>query len=387
MHRSIARFACRTLPAGAPAAWAMPPVAALLVTLCMPQQAAAASFKVVATIPGGPQIGAFKAGMLYGTIAYTGNGVLFSIGANGTHYTVLHNFNGSTDGSAPTPQLALGAGGSIYGTATNGGAASLGTVWEYSPTAGMTTPHAFGTGVAQDGTFPLQGLARGPGGAFYGSTSQGAIGGSGNIFKVTQAGRYTVLYKFLSGADGHCPFSGVFMAADGTLYGTVVGRGFGGNPNGSVWKFTRAGGLQTLYIFQNANDGEWPDQAPVVDKAGNIYGTTHVQNSNNFAGAIWTISAAGQFSVLHDFVADTDGYGPNSPLLLNANGKLYGTTGAGGRHGYGTVFEITPAGAFSVIHDFANTGDGAQPTGNLVQSAGGTIYGGTAYGPVFRLVP
>jgi uncharacterized repeat protein (TIGR03803 family) len=84
---------------------------------------------------------------------------------------------------------------------------------------------------------------------------------------------------------------------------------------------------------------------------------------------------------------NTDGFAPNSPLLLNTDGKLYGTTSAGGPDNDGTVFSITKSGAFAVIHSFSNSGDGAQPTGNLVRTSTGVIYGGTAYGTVFQITP
>ena len=48
---------------------------------------------------------------------------------------------------------------------------------------------------------------------------------------------------------------------------------------------------------------------------------------------------------------------------------------------------ITPAGGFSVIYSFTGGTDGAQPTGNLVHDSHGAIYGGTAYGTVFKIVP
>ncbi len=227
----------------------------------------------------------------------------------------------------------------------------------------------------------------GPDRTVYGTTGEGAIGGSGNIFSVSHNGTYTVLYEFQSQGDGHCPFSGVAISKSGILYGTTVGVGYGGNPNGSVWQFTPGGALKTLYVFQDGADGEWPNQAPSLDNAGNLYGVTNVQNGTGFAGAIWKITASGKFSVLHSMNGAVDGYGPNSPLLLGKDGLLYGTTGSGGASNLGTVFSVSKSGSFNVVHSFTNTGDGAQPTGNLVLDSAGAIYGGTAYGPVFKITP
>ena len=371
--------------ASSPRLWGAASCALALSAACMP--AHASSFAVIASVSGGPQIGAISGNTLYGTVAYNGDGQLFTLTAAGGTYTykLLHSFNASVDGSNPDARLALGAGGNLYGAAPGGGANGAGTLWEYTAAGKMLTRHSFGAG--GDGSAPLQGPSLGPDGMVFDATAEGAIGGSGNIFSLTHSGTYAVIYEFMSQGDGHCPFSGVAFGPGGALYGTTVGVGFGGNPQGSVWQYTAAGGLRTLHVFTDGADGEYPKQAPVVDGAGNVYGTTNIQGGNNFAGAIWKISSTGAFSILHAMNGATDGYGPNSPLMIDTDGKLYGTTGSGGQYGYGTVFSITKTGAFALVHAFANTGDGAQPTGNLIHDTSGNIYGGTAYGPVFKITP
>jgi uncharacterized repeat protein (TIGR03803 family) len=348
-------------------------------------QAHAATFKTIGSIAGGPAIGAVSDTTLYGVVAYSGNGFLFSMPIAGGAATTLHNFNGTTDGSAPDGRLARNYAGALYGATPGGGANGDGTLWEYTAQGKFTVLHAFGAN--GDGAAPMQGPTLGAGGIVYGATGEGAIGGSGNIFKLTRPKTYDVMYEFMSMGDGHCPFSGLAYGPGGVLYGTTVGVGFGGNPTGSVWSYSPANGLKTLYVFQNGADGEWPTQAPVVDGAGNVYGVSSTQNGTSYAGAIWKISAIGHFSILHAMAGATDGYAPNSPLLMNADGLLYGTTGSGGVDGYGTVFSISKSGAFNVVHSFTAGADGAQPTGNLVQSSAGVIYGGTAYGAVFSITP
>ena len=362
-------------------AMAVLPLAALLPG----QTAAAATFSVIATPGGQPAIGAFHGQHLYGTDPYggTGSGRLFSLTMAGG-YTVLHDFAPATDGATPNAKLTVESSGVVSGTAQSGGANGGGTIFRYSKAGGFAVAHAFGGG--SDGTAPLQGPSLGAGGAIWGSTSAGAIATNGNLFSLSLSGGYTVQHNFMSGEDGHCPFSGVSTPFGSAVYGTTVGRGFGGQMNGSVWKFV-TGTLTTLYAFTNGKDGEWPDQAPVADPKGNIFGTTHVQNGSDFAGAIWKIDGSGKFLVLHAMAGASDGYAPNSPLVLNKDGYLYGTTRAGGSFGFGTVFRMSRTGAFSVVHAFSNGKDGATPTGSLVHDASGALYGGTATGVVYRIVP
>jgi uncharacterized repeat protein (TIGR03803 family) len=351
-----------------------------------PAGAAATSFSVIGTIDGGPMIGGYHFGKLYGIVPYggAGSGSLFTLGTGGT-YTLLHNFVAAVDGSAPNGQIDVDSAGNVFGTAANAGPNGAGTLWKYSPTAGMTTLHAFGA--SGDGDTPLEGPVRDSAGALFGTTAGGDVNTNGGLWGISSTGTYSNLYDFLSGADGHCPFSGSARAPGGTLYGTTIGNGYGGNPTGSVWKFSPDRKLTTIHVFHDTTDGEWPTIAPVLDKSGNLYGTTYMQHGVNFAGAIWKITSSGKFTVLHDLVAGRDGSGPNGPLLLDIDGNLYGTAQDSGPNGWGTVFRITPSGTFSVVHAFANGTDGAGPTGTLAQDGTGALYGGTATGQVFKIVP
>jgi uncharacterized repeat protein (TIGR03803 family) len=343
---------------------------------------AAAQFSVVASVPGGPQIGAVRGTTLYGTVPTSSPPTLFSLTTSGK-YTLLHNFVTGSDGTTPNALLARDAAGNVFGTTQTGGQNGAGTLWEYTADGAFSVLHAFGS--YDDGVGPLQGPTMGPASVIYGTTSMGTKTGNGSLFRMSGDRHYRPLHVFQSRHDGHCPFSGVAVRADGTVYGTTVGIGYGGNPNGSVWQYSTARHLKTLYIFKDRGDGEWPNQAPTVDGAGNVYGTTYVQNGDNFPGAVWKIAADGTFSVLHHLNGARDGYTPNSPLVLGKDGNLYGTTYQGGAGYYGTVYSITPSGKFSVIHAFTGQTDGAYPTGNLVRDNDGALYGGTTSGQVFRI--
>jgi uncharacterized repeat protein (TIGR03803 family) len=358
--------------------------AAIVFGLSASAAASTPVFSILTTLPGHPTLGLVIGSTIYGTDPNggTGAGTLFSLTESGT-YTLLHTFVAPTEGYQANGLLALGQKGSVWGTTTTSGPNGGGTLFNYS-TSGLKVMHAFGA--SGDGSGPLQGPVGDAAGTIYGTTSGGAISTNGNLFSYASNGAYTQMHDFLSGTDGHCPFSGIVHNIAGTIYGTTVGHGFGGNPNGSIWKFIGST-LTTLYVFADGNDGEWPDQAPTLDLQGNLYGTTHIKNGVGFAGAIWKISTKGVFSVMYDLKGSTDGSGPNSPLVLNSDGFLYGTTSAGGSAGLGTVFRISLAGHFEVIHTFTNKGDGYTPTGSLARDRSSNIFGGTAGGTVYKITP
>jgi len=347
------------------------------------QAAGATSFTVIATVSGtgGATIGAISGNTLYGTILEGGAriGTLFKLTTAGV-YTQLHDFVAATDGTYPAARLALGPDGSVWGVAQLGGAYSGGTLFSYG-SSGFQVKHAFGNG--DDGVHPMQGPVADGTGAFVDTLAGGAYDTNGDVFKYETTGKYGSMHNFKSLTDGHCPFSGPTVTPSGLIYGTTVGMGYGGNPNGSIWKYD--GKLHTVYSFTDGTDGEWPDQAPVGDAQGNVYGTTYIQHGKGFAGAIWKLTPSGVFSVLHSLDGATDGYQPNSPLILNKDGYLWGTTASGGAKNLGTVFRISTSGMFALMHSFTGGADGGNPTGSLVHDAAGAIYGGTVSGTVFKI--
>jgi uncharacterized repeat protein (TIGR03803 family) len=325
-----------------------------------------------------------KGGVIYGATSYGGNGsgAIFTL-KNGA-YTEIYKFTGGADGKNPNDDVHIDAAGNLYGSTAAGGSMTGGTLFKLDTGGNLTVLHNFG--ISPDGDQPRQGIARVGTGAIWGTTRVGTPTNDGNVWELTANGAYEFIHQFTSGADeGHCPYGGLVRDAKGNLYGTTWGGNGGGLPKGSIWKITSKGVFSTLYAFTNGSDGEWPDRAPVLDKKGNIYGTTHVQNGWDFAGAVWKFDITSQtFSVLYDLNGTTDGSVPNAPLVVASDGNIYGTTAQGGL-GYGTLFQISPAGVFTVVHTFTGGADGGKPSGSLAVN-GKNVYG-AAQNTIFEYMP
>jgi uncharacterized repeat protein (TIGR03803 family) len=78
----------------------------------------------------------------------------------------------------------------------------------------------------------------------------------------------------------------------------------------------------------------------LMDGSGNLYGTTSAGGANG-DGAVFKISPDGTESVLYSFGSSaTDGMQPAAGLIIDRAGNLHGTTETGGATNQGTVFEI-----------------------------------------------
>jgi uncharacterized repeat protein (TIGR03803 family) len=155
-------------------------------------------------------------------------------------------------------------------------------------------------------------------------------------------------------------------------------------------QFAAAQTFVELYPFNssgNLADGGWPESAVVRDAAGNLYGTTFYGGLGTGCdviyagcGTVFKVDPSGTETVLHAFSGAGDGWNPTGNLVLDAAGNLYGTTLLGGSHGFGTVFKVNSAGDETVLYSFARGSDGGNPNAGLTQDAAGNFYGTTQYG-------
>jgi uncharacterized repeat protein (TIGR03803 family) len=140
-----------------------------------------------------------------------------------------------------------------------------------------------------------------------------------------------------------------------------------------------------LYAFEAGNDGWRPAAGVVLDKSGNVFGTTEDGGTGQNCGAYgcgtaFEVSAGGSETILHSFTGGSDGEVLYGPLLLDKRGNVYGMTAEGGTYNDGTIFKVTPKGTESIVHAFAGGSDGYFPMGGLIADAEGNMYGTTYAG-------
>ena len=204
-----------------------------------------------------------------------------------------------------------------------------------------------------------------------------------------------LLYSFGTvRTDGAYPQAGLILDKAGNLYGTTSGGG--AYNEGTVFELMRrAGGHWTeriLHSFKGGADGSHPSANLIFDTSGNLYGTTY-QGGADSSGTVFELipKASGGWTekVLHSFGQGKDGASPYASLIIDAAGNLYGTAFHGGADGFGTVFELTPkaAGKWAekVLHSF-NGKDGKYPSASLIFDASGNLYGPTEES-IFELMP
>jgi uncharacterized repeat protein (TIGR03803 family) len=227
------------------------------------------------------------------------------------------------------------------------------------------------------------GMVQATDGNFYGAGSPG-------IFRMTPAGKISTVYRACA-LGSVCPEGTSqqppILGSDGNLYGVAK---FGGNSTGSgtFYKLTLDGKLSVLYTFcPNAGcaDGQYPEGV-ILASDGNFYGTTEVGGATDgHSGTIFRITPTGAFKLLYTFcslVNCADGTGPPSPPVQGNDGNFYGVAALGGATGHGVAYRLTSTGAYTVLYNFCSATDcldGNQPQA-VTWDPSGTLLGVTNLG-------
>jgi uncharacterized repeat protein (TIGR03803 family) len=351
-----------------------------------------------------------NAGNLYGAAYYGGvynHGVVYKLSPTGTggwKETVLYTFKGTPrgqDGAGPYSAPTLDSAGNLYGTTAYGGVAAkpcgstgCGVVYKLMPSGSTwqeTVLYRFTA--TPDGFRPYAGVDIDAAGNLYGITSGGGTDNLGTIFELSPSAsggwKETVIHSF-AGADGSNPEGMPVLDAAGNLWGTTYA---GGTHNkGVVYKLSpQTGGgwsIHVLHSFKSGTDGANPFAGVTMGPDGSLFGTTSVGGAA-LSGVAYELSrnASGNWTetILHTFLGPSAGDGANpNGLIFDSHGNLFGTSVAGGTDNPGTIFEISPAGNSTwqeqVLYSFTAGLDGAYPSSSLIMDQLGNLYGTTLYG-------
>jgi uncharacterized repeat protein (TIGR03803 family) len=241
-----------------------------------------------------------------------------------------------------------------------------------------------------DGSGPEDRPVLDPKGNVYVGTWGGGVYGFGSVVRLTPAGDETVIHSFGNIPDGNYPRANLLLDKSGDVYGTTNGGGSasscGGYGCGAVFKLSKSGRKLWLTSFLGGSDGATPEfGSMVMDSAGNIYGTTSQGGGTNCpsfvgCGTVFKVDPSGVESVFYRFTGVPDGATPYGGLVIDGSGNLYGTTVFGGEFDFGTVFKVTPDGEEKVLYSFSSTPDGAEPVGDMAIDNQGNLFGTTTAG-------
>lgn len=319
--------------------------------------------------------------------------VLTSTPAHAQTFSVLHSFTGA-EGTNPRYGLARDSAGNLYGATQYGGIIQNsncdeeeggGTVYKVAPSGKTTALYAFNERV--NGCFPSSGLVIDRAGNLYGTTTE-------TVYTVNPAGELSTIYSAATPSQGTDPNGTLALDSQGNLYGTTANGGNSacqyGVGCGTVFELSASGAESVLLDLPGGAAGYFPQTGVVRDAEGNLYGTATDGGlfgpCNLGCGIVFKLSPEGVETVLHFFAGGTDGQWPRSGLVIDKEGNLYGVTSFGGnldcgtQFGCGAVYKVSPSGEKSVVYTFQGGRDGASPSGSLTMDSAGNLYGTTSSG-------
>ncbi len=251
-------------------------------------------------------------GFLYGLTRQggaNGYGCLIRYSPGAGVIAAMHHFN-TGDGVYPNGSLIQAADGKLYGLTNSGGSSGSGTLFSYDfSTFQFTVLHDF-NGPTEGGA-PKGSLMQASNGKLYGMTSSGGLGGYGTIFEYNIAiPTFTVLHDFTGSGTGSAPEGDLIEENPGVLYGMTKS---GGTFNyGTIFEYTIGGSLVNKFNFQNSvSDGGQPQGTLIRSGYNNLFYGVTVTGGGSNAGVLFEFNPTGSvYTKKIDFNAATNGSNP-----------------------------------------------------------------------------
>ena len=300
-------------------------------------------------------------GLLYGTTLEGGthnNGIIFSIGQDGTDYQVLLSLHNSI-GDESHSCFVVGQNGILYGMTASGGDNGEGVIFSFNPATPTPTPTATPTAMpanfqtlfsfacaSSTGKEPHGRLTLDPNlTILYGMTRKGGDHDLGVVFKFdTSDNTYSELHDFAGGHDdGATSDHGYVVQSGDHLYGITTNGGH--HDDGVLFRIkTDGSSFDLLHKFgETHHDGKNPyGSLLLVDNK--LYGTT-ANGGDNDLGTVFVINTDGNnYQRLYSFSGQTNNDDGSKPIdnVILVNGWLYGMTTEGGAKGQETIFKVSP---------------------------------------------
>jgi uncharacterized repeat protein (TIGR03803 family) len=183
--------------------------------------------------------------------------------------------------------------------------------------------------------------------------------------------------------DGQYPVSGPILDAAGNLYGSTAGGG--AYNGGTIYQITPAGTETVLYSFANEYESLMSGNLN-RDAEGNFYGVTIAESFNTTdGGKVFKVTSTGQETVPYSFCVTppgcTAGDEPEAPVQIDTAGNLYGVVTQGGANGSGGVFEVNASGVETIVYNFPS---GFSSYG-VVMDSEGNLYGTSVNGGTYNM--
>jgi uncharacterized repeat protein (TIGR03803 family) len=273
-----------------------------------------------------------SAGNLYGTTNHGGansDGTVFEVVAGSHTITKIADFS-STAGTLSTSGLIEDSSGNLYGTTNLGGTNSDGTIYKIA--SGTNTITVLASFNGTNGSVPRGGVVMDSSGNLYGTTTNGGANSDGTVWKLANGSNTITTLASFNGSNGANPYASLVMDSSGNLYGTTSG--------GSSGVFEVAAGTTTITPLGTGNGIASTGQL-LMDSGGNLYGTT-VGSGTYGDGTVFEITAGSHSYLKLADLNGTNGSTVQAGLVEDSSGNLYGVAYSGGANNDGTVFEVTP---------------------------------------------